>query len=365
MTVVLGVLLAASACGGTPRKVNRGDGQVRGIAAAKLPFRIVRVDGGRQIAMDELISELASARAVCIGETHTNPHDHWAQLELFDRLSAQNEGNRISTALGMEMFQRPFQGVLDDFAAGKIDDKALLSLAGWNQRWGYDWNLYRPIVHLARDRGASIIALNISTELKVKVRENGVDQLSPEDKQNVPELDLENEGHRAWWSSLMKEMGGADAHTTQKKHDSEADHESDQDQEKTPAEQPDTPAGEDPEDGEPPAGSDDTAAEGEPAEKPKEAVDEAERMYMIQVLWDETMAETAAGWVRGGINRQIIILAGNGHCHDSAIVARVRRRGVEKVVSIRPVIDKADGEVAGLLAAPENDFLFVMEMPSH
>jgi hypothetical protein len=75
------------------------------------------------------------------------------------------------------------------------------------------------------------------------------------------------------------------------------------------------------------------------------------------------MADTAAQWVRGGIKRQIVILAGNGHCHNSAIVHRVRRRGVDKVVSIRPVIDKADGEVAALLAAPENDYLFIMVMP--
>ena len=57
-----------------------------------------------------------------------------------------------------------------------------------------------------------------------------------------------------------------------------------------------------------------------------------------------------------------MLLAGNGHCHDSAIVARVKRRGVDKVISVRPVID-VEGQVSAALAKPMNDFLIVLEMP--
>jgi len=69
-----------------------------------------------------------------VGEEHPNPHHHWLQLhvvrELIKRLP---KGTRI--ALAMEMFQRPFQGVLDDYAAKRIDAAALRSRSGYEERW--------------------------------------------------------------------------------------------------------------------------------------------------------------------------------------------------------------------------------------
>ena len=65
----------------------------------------------------------------------------------------------------------------------------------------------------------------------------------------------------------------------------------------------------------------------------------AERIYTVQVLWDETMADGGAKWLAANPRGHLVILAGNGHCHDSAIVGRIKRRGVTDVVSVRPVID--------------------------
>ena len=87
------------------------------------------------------------------------------------------------------------------------------------------------------------------------------------------------------------------------------------------------------------------------------------RLYRGQVLWDETMADTASKWTTAGDDRQIIILAGNGHCHDSAIVRRMKRRGVAKVVSVRPLVDDGDDDLAAELAQPVADYLLVMTLP--
>ncbi len=57
-----------------------------------------------------------------------------------------------------------------------------------------------------------------------------------------------------------------------------------------------------------------------------------------------------------------MILAGNGHCHDSAIVNRLKRRGITDVISVRPVVD-TEGQVAESLAKPVNDFIVVLQMP--
>ena len=90
----------------------------------------------------------------------------------------------------------------------------------------------------------------------------------------------------------------------------------------------------------------------------------ADRIYMVQVIWDETMADTAAKWLVANPSGRMVILAGTGHCHDSAIVGRLKRRGIADVLSLRTVIDDGQGGVADAIVKPMNDFLVVLELPA-
>lgn len=292
------------------------------ISKASMPFKVLRARGGQEITVEAFLDELGRADAVCLGESHTNPHHHWAQLYVVEEVSKRGQGRVM--ALGMEMFQQPFQGVLDDYAAGRIDAEALLSRAGWNERWGFDFGLYRPIVDTAVARGMALLALNIANELRRKVSSQGIEGLSDEERARLPELDLEDKEHKAWFEGVMAGMAHSHGH------------------------------------GSSGPGSD------EPSPHKKAHHPHAQHghgIYLTQVLWDETMAETAAMWLRSGTGRQVMILAGNGHCHDSAIVRRMRRRGVPAVLSVQPIIDDGQGNVAAELAEPMNDYLFVMSRP--
>lgn len=284
----------------------KGSTTPAGIESANLPYRILQARGGAEVSEADLYSKLGAARAVCIGESHSNPHHHWAQLHVIDKASAATQG---AYGVGMEMFQHPFQGVLDDFGAGRIGDEELLSRSGWKERWGYDYELYRPIVHLGRDRGMSIVALNAAKELTKALSKKGIDGLTEDERAALPELNLEDASHRAWFDAVME------GHPHGKKGDEAA------------------------------------------------AKQMADRIYAAQVLWDETMADKAAAWLKAGQGRRLFIIAGNGHCHDSAIVGRIKRRGIDEVLSIQPIIDDGKGNLAEVLAAPQNDFLFVMSPP--
>jgi uncharacterized iron-regulated protein len=355
------VASALLACGGASSGA-RQLSQARGVEAADLPFRVLRARGGQEISWSVFLAELDRADAVCVGENHRNPHDHWAQLHVLEERTARNRKAGVATALGMEMFQRPFQGVLDDFAARRIDEAALLSRSGWKDRWGFEWSLYRPMVLLARDRGAALLALNTPRELTKKVSRRGLDKLDAGDRRKMPELVLDDSEHRAWWDSMMEGLGGAHGHSStdeDEPEEGEADaHEgTDRQGHSPPAEDAEQQGG-------------DESEEGEGEESDAEDAAAGERIYAAQVLWDESMAEAASAWLKAGrgagqpaSRRQIIILAGNGHCHESAIVRRIERRGAAAAVSVRPIIDDGEGNVAGLLAAPENDYLFVMTPP--
>lgn len=302
-----------AACGAATRGSDRAHTSSRGLDAAALPYRILDARTGRQIATSAFWERLAATRAVCVGEDHGNPHHHWVELQVVRRLVARWP----KSALGMEMFQRPFQGVLDDFAARRIDDVALRSRVGWADRWGYDYSFYSPTIEAATSRRAALLALGTAKELTKKVVRHGLESLDAIEKTQVPELNLEDAAHRRWFDDRMTEMANSGAPNNPHK---------------------------------PPA---DNAAE----------MPSADRVYAVQVIWDETMAEVAATWLHANAAGNIVILAGSGHCHDSAIVRRLVRRGVPSVVSVRSVIDDGKGSVADVLVKPVNDFLVVLEPP--
>lgn len=314
-------LAAAAACGGRYREP-AGPGPARGeppgadeppaipVEQAALPFAIVDARTGRAVAEADFHAALAGARAICIGEEHPDPHHHWAQLTLVGAVAERAAGRRL--ALGLEMVQSPFQGVLDDWRAGAIDEAALLSRTGWRERWVYDFALYRPILERARTAGMAIIALNAPRELVKAVAKKGVDGLPAADKARLPALVLDDAQHRAWFDAIMSEMEGHGGHAPADAHH-------------------------------PPAAN----------------MPAPDRIYAAQVVWDESMAENARAWLAAG-DGAIIILAGTGHCHDSAIVRRLVRRGGGPALSIRPIVDDGEGNVARALAEAHNDYLFIM-----
>jgi hypothetical protein len=226
--------------------------------------------------------------------------------------------------------------VLDDYATRRIDDAQLRSRTDYANRWGYDYGFYGPTIDAAVAAGAQLLAANASKDLTKKVVHHGLESLTPAEKAQIPELKLDDAAHRAWFDALMEDMGGSSAHSRNK-----------------PAEP--APA----KDAQPAAPPSHGDGEAEAPEMPS-----ADRVYMIQVIWDETMADTSARWLAANPGGHLILLAGNGHCHDSAIIHRMQRRGVADAISIRGVIDDGESGVGDALANPINDYVVVLQMPA-
>jgi uncharacterized iron-regulated protein len=315
-------LILLVGCGGRyGGKSTTPDGKPkRGIEAAALSYAVLDRTG-HQVDTAKFWAQVGASRIVCVGEDHPNPHHHWFQLEVMKQVSAHRP-----LALGMEMFQRPFQAVLDDYAAKRIDEAALLSRSGYEDRWTYDWGFYGPTVNTAVVAGATLLALNTPRELTKKVVRQGLESLTPDEKKQLPELVLDDKEHRAWFDALMNDMGGAHGHGD-KQEDNQA---------------PDKDA--------------------KDAKDAKPEMPSADRIYTAQVMWDEFMADGAAKWAKSSPQGLLVLLAGNGHCHDTAIINRIKRRGVDKVISLHPVLD-VEGRVAEALAKPMNDYIIVLQMP--
>lgn len=212
---------------------------------------------------DAIVPKIAAKRVVFVGETHDQYAHHLNQLEIIRRLHQINPG----LVIGMEFFQQPFQPYLDDYIAGKSNEKEFLRGTEYYSRWGFDYRLYRPILEYAKAQRIPVIALNVPKEITSKVGKTGIAGLTDAERAKIPkEIDRSDASYR----KLIKEV--FDQHPNQKEQD-------------------------------------------------------FERFLEVQLVWDEGMAERAAQYLKAHPDRPMVVLAGSGHVvYGSGIPRRLARR---------------------------------------
>ncbi|MFM9267511.1 ChaN family lipoprotein [Tychonema sp. BBK16] len=222
----------------------------------------------------EILQQLLKARIVYLGETHDSIEDHQAQLVIIQEMQRQNP----KIAIALEMFQRPFQSVLDQYLAGKLTEEQLIEQTEYNQRWRFPWEYYAPIMRFAALNKLRLLALNTPTEVTRKVATQGLESLTADEKIHIPPLSEIRTDNVAYRQMLLE---------VYQQHQK--------------------------------------AAQGNSTA--------FERFLQAQVLWDETMAEKIAQFVKANPDYQVVVLAGQGHIgYGYGIPSRVERRlGVGRV----------------------------------
>ncbi len=222
----------------------------------------------RLLSPEQVLSEIAQANVVYLAETHDRLSDHQAQLEIIQKLQARQP----KIAIAMEMFQRPYQKVVNQYLAGKLTEAELVKQTEYEQRWGFPWEYYAPILRYARAKQIPVIAANTPSEITRKVASQGFASLTTKEQQFIPpvsEIRTDNPQYRQIALAAFAQHQAAG-------HGSSAD---------------------------------------------------AEKFFLAQVLWDETMAESIAKYAQANPDTQIIVLAGQGHVISGyGIPSRVKRR---------------------------------------
>ncbi|MEJ2033126.1 MAG: ChaN family lipoprotein, partial [Deltaproteobacteria bacterium] len=202
---------------------------------------------------EKIIDKLSDDRVVYVGEIHTSLEDHLLQQQVIEALYQQNP----NLAIGMEMYSRHDQKILDSYIFGKINEWEFLKKSHWFENWRFDYRLYRGILDFARNNRIPVIGLNIDKEIVNKVfKEGGTFGLSKEEMQKVPperNLDLPGYQERIFSAFMMHR------------------------QETGPA-----------------------------AEK-------FSGFLQSQALWDETMAATTATYLKDHPEKRMVVIAGREH----------------------------------------------------
>lgn len=169
------------------------------------------------IASDELIAAMADRDIVMLGESHTSANDHRWQLHTLAALRSR----RPEMVIGLEMFPRSVQPVLDRWVAGELSEKAFLKQSRWDQVWGYDADFYLPIFHFARQNRIPLRAVNVDRSLIAKVGRGGWASIPKAEREGIGDPAPASEAYRGILSNIFSQHSG----TTRERSEDKAEQE--------------------------------------------------------------------------------------------------------------------------------------------
>ncbi len=179
--------------------------------------------------------------------------------------------------LGLEMLRRPFQPGVDAFLRGEVDEKTFVRDT-WARSWGpTSWPYYRDILLYCRENGIPVLALNAGDDLKRAVRDRGLEALPPELADRLPDMDVDDPYQRAFLEGIF---GGH-----------------------------------------------------------AKGAGRLDAFLRVQVLWEETMADTAARFLRSaeGRGKRLLVFAGGNHVrYGFGVPRRLFRRVPLPYVIVSP-----------------------------
>jgi uncharacterized iron-regulated protein len=165
---------------------------------------ILASETGKTVSFEQMMADLESARVIYVGENHRRKEHHDVQLQVIKALHAVNP----STSVGMEMFARSYQPVLDQWSEGGLTMEELLRQSHWYANWRFDHELYRPILEFVKANKIQLVALNLPFHIPSKIRVGGIEHLADDEKKYLPlEIDTSDARHREYVESVFNRHG--------------------------------------------------------------------------------------------------------------------------------------------------------------
>ncbi len=230
--------------------------------------QILDLKTGTALSFDRLIDQISSKDLIFIGEVHDNPEHHLIQVQILQALVECCS----PISIAMEFLEKLQQPTLERYHRGELDESEFLKEVDW----GPDYHFYRPLIRIAKQHGAAVLAINAPREVVRKVARQGLESLDePERNKIAKEIDLSNEAHKKY----VREAYERHTHGDLKEFD---------------------------------------------------------YFYEAQCVWEDTMAESLAEYLKGH-EKKLIVFAGNGHIINKfGIPNRTIERIPVSMVTIMP-----------------------------
>lgn len=213
------------------------------------------------LSIKDIIMYTENNEVIFVGEHHNMFSHHINQLEIIKNIYEL----KPNLVIGLEMFQKKYQSVLNNYIAGRITEKELLQQTNYFDNWGYDFNLYAPIFKFAQNNKIPLVALNIDRNITKKIFEGNYDNITNDEWLELPKnINILNDEYRSNLEEFFK------MHPSSNK--------------------------------------------------------KFNNFYLAQNIWDEIMAQNIIEYKDSNSNPTMVVLAGSGHLgKNSGIPLRYKR----------------------------------------
>ena len=268
---------------------------------------------GQRLSQQELLDEMVKRPVVLLGEVHVNADHHRWQTNVLAALHSR-EPNLV---IGLEMLPRRMQPVLDEWSRGRLDEEEFLERAQWRELWGYDAELYLPILHFARMHRLPMVALNIDRELVSKVGAEGWESLARDERMGLSDPAPASEAYRLSLGELFTYKMSAGIH-----------------------------------------GNTHEQSEDAPQLEEVMQMEAFDNFVDAQLTWDRAMAEALADAHRLDPDAVVVGIVGRGHLeYDYGIPTQLADLGIDDPAVLLPVDDNDCEYIEAGLA----DAVFIVE----
>jgi len=238
---------------------------------------------GGKLDWDSVLSRVEKHRVIYVGEIHDLKASHELQMKVIDALV----GRGYKVAVALEMFQQNYQKFLDEYTAGKLSEVEMLYLTEWHKNWGMDISLYRDIWKYAREKNLKLLAINIPTEFRKKVRDMTYSQMR-KTQYLPPDLQEPDEEYIKYFRKALGDHEGLDK--------------------------------------------------------------DFDRMLRVMIAWDEGMAFSISKFLKENPEYKVVVVVGYGHIYGRfGIPSRVERMTGERGFVFIPLLnireDLGNGDV--------------------
>ena len=119
--------------------------------------RLTDLRTGKFATVEDIAKAADNHLFVFLGEEHATEPDQLMHADVIQALVKR--GRRV--IVGLEMYQRPKQSILDQWTAGLLEESDFLGQSDWKGQWGYPFPFYRPIFDSVRRYKLPLIGLNV------------------------------------------------------------------------------------------------------------------------------------------------------------------------------------------------------------
>ncbi|UYZ57419.1 ChaN family lipoprotein [Hymenobacter latericus] len=171
-------------------------------------YRLFTADG-KPVSFGRMTKELAGADVVLFGEQHNDPMAHWLELQVAKELAQRKAGQLV---LGLEMFERDVQPLVEQYNVGELDDKAFEEQS---RPWPNYPTDYKPLLLLARQQKLRVVGTNVPRRFAQQVAKGSLtalDALGADEKKWVAPLPIKVDYNLPGYQNMFKMFGGDAAH---------------------------------------------------------------------------------------------------------------------------------------------------------